>query len=173
MKFKTISMISKINLPVFLLFTVILLISFVSCMKENDMEKEETELIQQYLNINSTLDFQLKPSGLYYLETLAGTGLVPVAHDTAYIMYTGRFLNNSVFNTNVGTTDTLISPVDEGLLILGFDEGITYMAEGGKSQFLVPSDLGYGAYGSYPYISGYTPLLFEVELIRVVPGPGK
>ena len=97
---------------------------------------------------------------------------MPVAHDTAYIMYTGKFLDNSVFGTNIGTTDTLISPVDEGLLILGFDEGITYMAEGGKSTLLFPSDLGYGTYGSYP-ISGYTPLLFEVELIRVVPGPGK
>jgi len=167
-------MISKINLPIFLLLTVALLISFVSCKKDNNLEKEEAALIQEYLNSNNTLDFELKPSGLYFLETLAGTGIVPAPHDTAYIMYTGKFLNDATFSTNIGTTDTLIVPFyEDEWLITGLQEGITYMIEGGKAQFLLPSKLAYGAMGSYPYINGYTPLLFDVELVKVVPGPGK
>jgi FKBP-type peptidyl-prolyl cis-trans isomerase FkpA len=57
-------------------------------------------------------------------------------------------------------------------MIAGFDEAITYMSVGGKSQLIVPSSLGYGTQGYYT-IAGYTPLLYDVELVKVVPGPGK
>ena len=57
-------------------------------------------------------------------------------------------------------------------LIAGFDEGITYMKEGGKATFLIPSKLAYGTSGYYT-IPGYTPLLYDVQLVKVIPGPGK
>ena len=48
------------------------------------------------------------------------------------------------------------------------------MAQGGKSLLLVPSSLGYGSIGiPYAGISGFTPLLFDVELVKVKAGPGK
>ncbi len=40
------------------------------------------------------------------------------------------------------------------------------MKEGGKAILLIPSSLAYGPYGQNS-IPGYTPLLFEVELIDV------
>jgi FKBP-type peptidyl-prolyl cis-trans isomerase len=47
------------------------------------------------------------------------------------------------------------------------------MKQGGKSMFLVPSSLGYGSMGNYyGGISGYTPLLFEVQLVLLKKGPG-
>ena len=61
-----------------------------------------------------------------------------MTHDTAYVVYTGKFLDGTVFDSNVGKA-SLIFPVDEGVLIQGFDEGITYMNQGGKAQFLIPS----------------------------------
>ncbi len=57
--------------------------------------------------------------------------------------------------------------------ISGFDEGITLMAEGGKSTILIPSSLAYGTIGRYPGIPGYTPLLFDLELVKVVQNSGK
>ena len=97
---------------------------------------------------------------------------MPIMHDTAYLKYTEKFLDGTIYDTNVGTTDTLIRPVAEGWIVYGIDEGITYMKEGGKTTFLVPSKLAYGASGSYS-IPGYTALLFDIELVRVKPGPGK
>jgi FKBP-type peptidyl-prolyl cis-trans isomerase len=130
-----------------------------------DPAKVEDEIIQEFINKNPTYSFQLKPSGLYYLDLIIGTGPVPVAHDTAYVQYTGMFLNGNVFDTNAGEAD-LIFEVAEGQLIPGFDEGITYMREGGKAVFLMPSKLAYGSAGYY-IIPGYTPLLFEVYLVKV------
>ncbi len=128
------------------------------------VDQENLE-IQNYLNDNPTLSFQLKPSGLYYSDLIIGTGTAPVAHDTAYVQYTGKFLNGNVFDTYIGGAD-LVFPVGEGWLISGFDEGITYMREGGKAMFLMPSKLAYGSAG-YSIIPGYTPLLYEVDLVKV------
>ncbi len=141
-----------------------------SCDVSKKYEKEEKETIQKYLSDNPTLDFELKPSGLYYLEVLAGTGVQPVVHDSVFIKYTGKFLDGFVFETNVGTSNIMGFPLLEGEVIRGFDEGISYMRKGGKSKMLIPSSLAYGPSG-YFTIPGFTPLLFDVELIDVKKNP--
>ena len=157
---------------ILMLLSAFLLISLWSCNPSSKYEKEEAQEIEDYLSNNSNLNFILQPSGLYYLEVEEGFGLQPATSDTAYIKYTGKFLNGTVFDSNVQLPDSLIVPVNEGWLISGFDEGITLMKEGGKAIFLVPSKLAYGATGYYT-IQGYTPLLFDVELAKITPGPGK
>jgi len=150
----------------------VLIITFIipSCIGLEKFENREKEEIQKFLFMNPDLNFELKPSGLYYLDVKVGTGIQPVAHDTTYTFYTATFLNNLIMGTNVGTQDTLISPLGEGILIPGFEEALTYMKVGGKSLFIVPSYLGYGQ--TDYRIPSYTPLLFEVDLVRVKPGPG-
>jgi FKBP-type peptidyl-prolyl cis-trans isomerase FkpA len=165
-------MIRKNNLLFYVIFSGLMLISLASCNPSKKYEKEEAAQIQAYLNSNPSLNFELKPSGLYYLDVETGTGPVTETHDTAYTFYTAKLLNGTVFDTNVGTDDTLVFPVNEDYLIKGFDEGITYMREGGKALFLIPSSLAYGSGGTY-YIAGYTPVLFDVELVKIKPGPGK
>jgi FKBP-type peptidyl-prolyl cis-trans isomerase FkpA len=109
----------KNYIRVFLLLAAVLLFSLSSCDPGKKYEKDERAQIQDYLSKNSNLDFELKPSGLYYLDEQVGTGRTPVAHDTAYMFYTGKFLNGNTFDTNVGTTDTLIFPVGEDYMIQG------------------------------------------------------
>ena len=155
-----------------LLLAAVLILSLVSCEPGKKYEKAEEAEIQDYLSNNPTLAFELKPSGLYYLPVQVGTGIKPVKSDTAWVKYTGKFLDGTVFDTNVGKSDTLMVPVDEGWLIPGFDEGITLMNKGGKAMLLIPSSLAYGPTGYY-IISPYTPLLFDLELVRVKKGPAK
>jgi FKBP-type peptidyl-prolyl cis-trans isomerase FkpA len=155
------------------LLVAILIISLSSCDPGKKYEKEEQAQIQDYLSRNSNLNFELKPSGLYYLDELVGTGRTPVTHDTAYMMYTGKFLNGTTFETNYGTTDTLIFPVGENwLTIQGLDEAVTYMKEGGKALTLIPSSLAFGSMGTYT-IGGHTPILVEAYLVRIAKGPLK
>ena len=163
----------KISQSILMIFTAGLIASLVSCNPASKYEKAESESISNYLNTNSADTFKLETSGLYYHEVLAGTGRAPVAHDTAYVLYTGKYLNGNIFDTNTNTGGIiLVFPVAEGFLIAGFDEGITYMKAGGKATFLIPSNLAYGSQGYYS-IAGYTPLLYEVELVKVAPGPTK
>jgi FKBP-type peptidyl-prolyl cis-trans isomerase FkpA len=164
------SMIKKVYQTAMLLMVAGLLLSLSSCNPSAKYEKAEKEAIADYLS-KTTLDFVKQPSGLYYYESLAGTGVTPVEGDTAYVQYTGKFLDGSTFDTNVDKA-AFPFPVGNGYVIAGLDEGITYMKVGGKSVLLIPSNLGYGSQGYYT-IGGYTALLFEVELKKVVAGPAK
>ncbi|MEI6048103.1 MAG: FKBP-type peptidyl-prolyl cis-trans isomerase [Bacteroidota bacterium] len=151
-------------------FTVVSFFPLISCNPARQYEKQETKEIQDYLSSNAGLNFELQPSGLYYLEVLAGTGSMPVIGDSAFVKYTGMFLNGSIFETTEGSGK--LYPFIVGSIITGFDEGIMLMKSGGKATLLIPSDLAYGGTGSYP-IPGYTALLFDVELVRVQPAVTK
>jgi len=158
---------------VFGLFTMALIITLVSCNPSKKYEKEEQAMIDNYLNSNPTLNFVQKESGLYFCSVQEGTGIMPVLHDTVSVKYTGSFLSGQVFDTNVGTPDSLTFPCLEGWMIDGFDEGISYLKQGGKAIILCPSWLAYGKAGRYGFVSGYTPLLFEIELVKVKKSSGK
>jgi FKBP-type peptidyl-prolyl cis-trans isomerase len=164
-------MIKKYYQSILLISTVAVLFTLGSCDPARKYEKAETEAISNYLASNPADTFKLQPDGLYYLDVLEGTGRAPVAHDTAHIVYTGKFTDGTIFATNAGGAD-LIFPVNEGYLISGLDEGIMLMKEGGKATFLIPSKLAYGTQGYYT-VPGYTPLVYDVQLARVIPGPSK
>lgn len=163
------NMIRNNKKTILLFITALVLVTLASCDPGKKFRQEEEATIQNYLSQNSDKNFVLKPSGLYYHEVQAGTGVTPVTNDTVYVKYTGKFLDGTEFDYNMkdGATDTLVFPVNHGWVILGFDEGINYMKVGGSATFLLPSGLAFGAAGSYPVIPGYTPLLLEVQLLRV------
>jgi FKBP-type peptidyl-prolyl cis-trans isomerase len=152
-----------LTVPVFILLLT-------ACDPTTKYENEEKALIQDYLTKHPEYPFELKPSGLYYFDLAVGTGRQPITHDTVSVLYTGSYLNGTVFGTNVGV-DTLIYPANEDLYLPGFEEGVLNMKEGGKALILVNSDLGYGNTGYY--FPAFTPVIFELRLLRVVPGPGK
>lgn len=163
-------MIKKSYYSLIVLF-VIGLIALPSCDSTKKYVKAENDEINGFLGSNT--GFEKKPSGLYYLDVTVGTGIQPQTHDTAFVWYTGKFLDGTVFDTNTNTGGVLLYfPVNENVMIPGFDEGITYMKAGGKAKFLVPSNLAYGPAGYYT-IPGYTALLYEVELVKVTKGPAK
>ncbi len=157
----------------YLILLVIVLVSFSSCNNFKEYEQQETDQIATYLAANPLRNFEKKPSGLYYSEATAGTGIQPIKHDTVFFSFTVSFLDGTVLNSS--GSDTAIVPIMEGFLIKGLDEGITYMKTGGRSFLLVPSNLAYGSSGYYTYdatgnyvgVPGFTPLLFDVSLLRV------
>jgi peptidyl-prolyl cis-trans isomerase A (cyclophilin A) len=165
-------MIKKALKFVFVIVTASVVLLLVSCDPARKYEKAEKDAINNYLRANDTINYEKKPSGLYYHEVLAGTGLTPVAHDTVYVVYTGKFLDGTVFDSNVGKA-SLVFPIGEYYMLAGFEEQISYMKEGGKSTAVLPSDLAYGSQGRYPVIDGYTALLFDVQLVKVGRGPSK
>jgi FKBP-type peptidyl-prolyl cis-trans isomerase FkpA len=154
----------------FMFFATMFLTLLTSCNIRDKLEKEEQEKINSFLSENPNLNFQMKASGLYYLDVVAGTGKQAETHDSAYVFYNMKLLNGTVFESNVGTHDTLVFAVNEArLAVKGFDEGIMYMKEGGQSMLLVPSDLAFGEVGvsKASSIGGYEPLLFDVYLVRI------
>jgi FKBP-type peptidyl-prolyl cis-trans isomerase len=96
------------------------------------------------------------------------------------VHYTGKLLNGKVFDTSVidvakannvfteGRDYEPISfPLGAGQVIQGWDEGLTYINEGAKAILLIPSYLAYGERGAGGEIPPNSPLIFEVEMVKV------
>jgi FKBP-type peptidyl-prolyl cis-trans isomerase FklB len=56
-------------------------------------------------------------------------------------------------------------------VVPGWQEALPRMKVGAKWKLYVPPDLGYGEEGSPPVIAPNEVLVFEIELVRILPRP--
>lgn len=129
-------------------------------------EKNEPSLIQQYLTQNN-ITIAPTESGLYYLETKAGTGVSPVAGQKVKVHYTGTLLDGTKFDSSVDRKEPFEFVLGQGQVIRGWDEGIAMMKKGGKAKLVIPSKLGYGNRAAGGTIKAFSTLVFEVELLDI------
>jgi peptidylprolyl isomerase len=106
-------------------------------------------------------------SGLYYIETKAGSGEQAASGKTVKVHYTGTLLNGQKFDSSVDRGEPIEFVLGQGQVIQGWDEGIAMMKEGGKARLVIPSNIAYGPQGRMPTIPPSATLVFEVELIDV------
>lgn len=106
-------------------------------------------------------DIHCTSSGLQYQVISEGTGRKPVSTDKVNCTYNGTFINGTAFDQ--GTTDFRLDQV-----IKGWTEGLQLMSEGSKYKFFIPYELAYGSRGIPGAIPGYSVLIFDVELIKIL-----
>lgn len=105
-------------------------------------------------------------SGLAYKVLKEGTGATPTEEDTVEVHYHGTLLDGTVFDSSVERDKKITFPLNR--VIKGWTEGLQLMKEGGKTKFVIPSDLAYGDTGAMPKIPGGATLVFDVELFKVI-----
>ncbi len=138
--------------------------------KANVGKKQEEKAAAEKAIMDKTLNetygtAKATASGLRYIVEKEGTGKSPLATDQVTVHYTGYLLNGTKFDSSVDRGQ----PATFGLnqVIRGWTEGLQLMKEGGKTKFIIPSDLGYGDAGYPPIIPAKSWLVFDVELIKV------
>ncbi|MEW6074187.1 MAG: FKBP-type peptidyl-prolyl cis-trans isomerase [Planctomycetota bacterium] len=108
------------------------------------------------------------PSGLKYFELREGDGPTP-PDPTAKVKvhYTGWLVDGTKFDSSVDRGQ----PATFGLnqVIKGWTEGVGSMKVGGKRKLIVPFSLGYGVQGRGPTIPPKATLIFDVELLEILP----
>ena len=105
-------------------------------------------------------------SGLRYIVEKEGTGPSPVATSQVTVHYTGTLLNGKKFDSSVDRGQPATFPLNQ--VIPGWTEGLQLMKKGGKTKFIIPPALGYGANGAGGVIPPNAWLIFDVELIDIV-----
>ena len=141
-----------------LAFLAVAVCTWVSCNKDNQKDIDQS-LIEDYLE-NHGLTAESTSSGLHYIIIEPGNNEHPSASSTIDFIYTGKFLNDQVFDSSEGLVVTY--PLNG--LIEGFKEGIPLLGKGGRAKLLVPSHLGYGE-NPPSGIPLNAVLVFDVELV--------
>jgi len=148
-----------------LLIFIVLGCCSLSCKKKTYTFYDEMTKLKKYIADNN-ITTQPTASGLYYIETLAGTGDKARVGITVSIRYKGYLLDGTVFDQNLDADKPLTRPLGYNYLITGMEEGISYMRNGGKATLIIPSSLAYG-YQKQDGIPAYSTLIFEIELVNV------
>ncbi len=126
----------------------------------------EPALIQDYLN-DHQYDVEPLPSGLYFIEMEQGNGAPATEGSTVEVHYTLYNIYGKPLQSSKEMGQTFELQVGVGQVIRGWDEGLQLMREGGKARLIIPSDLAYGASRRGEDIPPYSPLVFDVEMIKV------
>jgi FKBP-type peptidyl-prolyl cis-trans isomerase FkpA len=155
-----------IKMKYFLFLTAVALFGLMGCKKQLSEEEQleiDLEIIRDYITENN-LDAEYTASGLHYVIQTPGFGNHPHSMSNVRVRYTGKFINNSIFDQSgeLGATFNL-----QGV-IKGWTEGIPFFREGGEGILILPSKLGYGPNGNSS-IPANSVLVFEVKLLEIVP----
>lgn len=111
-------------------------------------------------------------SGLAYKIVRSGpaTGLKPQLADEVKVHYEGKLEDGTVFDSSYERGQPAAMPLKH--LVLAWQEALQLMRPGDEWILYVPSNLGYGEEGQGQIPPG-APLIFRIELIDVLPGPGR
>ncbi len=129
----------------------------------------EPKLIDDYIQRHSQYNFVLQPSGLYIARVKDGKGIRPQPGDSVYINYIGYFINGEPFASTLKKHRLFGWCIGDNKVIPGLELAVEQMQQGQVEFVIIPSYLAYGQEGLLDLIPPYSPLVFQVELVKVVP----
>jgi FKBP-type peptidyl-prolyl cis-trans isomerase len=130
--------------------------------------KENLEKGRKFLEENKKVAGVIETaSGLQIKTIQEGTGKSPNDSSVVKCQYKGTQLDGKVFDSSYDRGQ----PAEFSLrgVIKGWTEGFQLMKEGGKYQLFVPGDLAYGPRGGGQLIGPNETLIFDIELLEVLP----
>ena len=148
-------------------------VSVFSCKDDNSLEKlrqNELALLHAFIDQNYPNE-EPKPSGLYYIEDVKGTGDSIVPGDRVQIFYATWTIDSILIDESNGYTDGYrFEPyeytVGAGAAISGLEEASTYMQLGTVANLVIPSEIAYGQNGTTG-VPGFSTLLMRVEVYKI------
>lgn len=99
-------------------------------------------------------------------DLVVGTGAEAKAGDTVTVDYIGVLASTGAgFDNSIDRGQPATFPLDQ--VIVGWQEGIPGMKEGGKRRLYIPAAKAYGEQSPSPLIPANSDLVFDVTLIKV------
>lgn len=157
---------------------------------QDQLKAIDRDTIQSYLKRNRLLNkAHGTASGLYVVDSVAGTGPAVTTGKQVRVKYIGRFLSNGAHPASTGYPASYGNPnYPQGAIfdnssenktqcgcvvftggsgaVPGFNEGLLLMRQGDRKLLMLPSYLAYGPGGSSS-IPPDAALMFDVEILEV------
>ncbi len=129
---------------------------------------ENTKIGEAFLAENAKKSGVItQTSGLQYQVLQQGSGKSPAAKSKVSVNYEGRLIDGTVFDSSFARGEAVEFQVNQ--VIQGWTEGLQLMKEGAKYRFFIPAKLAYGEIGAGDSIGPNSTLIFDVELLKVLP----
>ena len=106
---------------------------------------------------------EVTDSGLAFRVLEEGQGDLITVNDGAFVVYEGRLLDGTVFDSSNGSP----VPMLPDRVVPGFREALLKMREGGRYRVVIPSELAYGDQANGP-IPANSDLEFDIAIESVV-----
>lgn len=133
--------------------------------QRKELRQHEDSLLKAYANENHLNNIH---KGIYFTYNRRGTGVRAKKGKTVQILYRARRLNNEEFDRSVDPSHPFTFEVGKDQVARGVDVMVQEMNEGDQITVILPSSLAYGDKGSDLFnIPPFTPVVFEIELLRV------
>jgi FKBP-type peptidyl-prolyl cis-trans isomerase len=128
--------------------------------------------------ISALTIFALMPVRPGIVDLKEGAGLSLQAGDDVEVHYVGRLGGSKLsywlnwgkeFDSSRGRNAPITFTVGGGQLIRGWELGMIGVKAGGLRKLVIPSSEGYGSKGMPPMIPPNSTLIFEIEVLKVLP----
>ena len=113
--------------------------------------------------------FNLKANEVQIIDEVLGDGLEVTNHSKVSVHYIGRLEDNNEFDNSYKRNQPFQFQIGVRQVILGWETGLLGMKEGGKRTIFIPYKLAYGESGAGDLIPPKSNLIFEIEILKVVP----
>lgn len=105
---------------------------------ETDMDVEQLDSIDHFVKSNFK-SFEKFASGLYYVDSIDGTGDKPHDGDKVTINFTRKYIDG----TTIKSVDGISLYIGYNQAVQGLEEGLKQMRQGGKAVFVMPSSIAF------------------------------
>lgn len=162
-----------IGIAVIIIIVGVLVFAWIKTAPQEDTPKVVTEQVVQ--NTPPVQNPEIKPiiknkiiktkDGMTIETTQQGTGEAITNGKRAFMLYTGKFTDGTVFDSTANRNNEPYSfNLGMGEVIKGWDEGVLGMKVGEKRTLTIPYELAYGEAGYGP-IPPKATLIFDIELV--------
>ena len=118
-----------------------------------------------------TFSYKSFSTEVQIVNEIIGNGLEVKNHSKVSVHYIGKLEDNTVFDSSYDRGQLFDFQIGVRQVILGWETGLLGMKEGGKRTIFIPYELAYGESGAGSLIPPKSNLIFEIEVIKVIP-PG-
>ena len=134
---------------------------------EAEKQKQaEPEKLNKYLATNNITTKPLA-SGLYFIESQAGSGNMSKTGDMVKINFTVSLIDGKELFSTVKNGGPMPVEIGKPFENKGFEEAVAMMKKGGKAKLIVPSAIAFGEQGRGQMVAPYSTLLYDVEVVDI------
>jgi FKBP-type peptidyl-prolyl cis-trans isomerase len=130
------------------------------------LKQAEPEKLNKYLVKNNIASTPL-PSGLYFIESQAGSGNKPKTGDMVKINFAVSLIDGKELFSTVKNGGPMPVEIGKPFENKGFEEAVAMMKKGGKAKLIIPSSLAFGEQGRGQMVAPFTTLLYDLEIVDI------